>query len=177
MGSIRRISDSGNGGTEGVKFIQFIDGQEPQIHEIWCLSYDGVTCEVHPTAQTDVVTGTVGQLTTNCLAENGRRIPVIGQLSINESVKLLGIPSKAWGRGLPFIKNFQAPTVLYGWGVADTSNQNWGIILGGPYSNAAVFWGRGFTEIGHVPKSREIYQKEPVMPVLFFRSFIIFYLR
>ena len=34
----------------------------------------------------------------------------------------------------------------------------------------------GFTEIGYVPKSREIYQKEPVMP-LFFRSFIIFYLR
>ena len=38
-------------------------------------------------------------------------------------------------------------------------------------------FGRGFTEIGYVPKSREIYQKEPVMPLLFFLSFIIFYLR
>ena len=36
---------------------------------------------------------------------------------------------------------------------------------------------RGFTEIGYVPKSREIYQKEPVMPLLFLHSFIIFYLR
>ena len=36
---------------------------------------------------------------------------------------------------------------------------------------------RGFTDIGYVPKSREIYQKEPVMPLLIFRSFIIFYLR
>ena len=38
-------------------------------------------------------------------------------------------------------------------------------------------YNRRFTEIGYVPKSREIYQKEPVMPLLFFRSFIIFYLR
>ena len=36
---------------------------------------------------------------------------------------------------------------------------------------------RGFTEIGYVPKPCEIYQKEPVMPLLFFCSFIILYLR
>ena len=41
----------------------------------------------------------------------------------------------------------------------------------------SLVWTRGFTAIGYVPESREIYQKEPVMPLFFFRSFIIFYLQ
>ena len=61
-------------------------------------------------------------------AEIGLIIPVIGQLSINRSVEILGIPAEAWGRGFSLIKNLQAPTVPYDWGYADTSNQNWGVI-------------------------------------------------
>ena len=117
MGSIRQPSNSCIGGTKGV-------GQKPQIHEIWCPGSNGVTREVHLTVQVDVGAETVGQFSTQYFLENGRRIPVICQISINRSVKLLDIPADAWGFGLPFIENVQAPTVPHGCGDADTSNQN-----------------------------------------------------
>ena len=130
MGSIRRPSNSGSIGTKGIEFIRCVDGHEPQIHKIWCLGYDGVTLEVHLTAQIEVCAGTVGQFMTNYLAENGCRTPVIGQFSITGSVKLLGIPFSAWGHVLLFIENLQAPTATYGWGDANNSNQKWGVIQG-----------------------------------------------
>ena len=93
MGSICRPYDSGSGGTKGVEFIRCVDGQDPQIHEIWCLGSYGVTREVHLTAQIDVGAETVGQVLTQYLSENGRIIPVIGQISINGNFELLGIPA------------------------------------------------------------------------------------
>ena len=69
---------------------------------------------------------------TNYLAENGCRIPFIGELFINGSIKILGIPAEAWGRGFPFIESLQAPTVTSGWGDANTCNQNWGVSPGVP---------------------------------------------
>ena len=61
MGPIYRRSDSVSGVAEGVEFIRCIDGWEPQIHEIWCPGSNGVTREVHPIAQIDVGTETIGQ--------------------------------------------------------------------------------------------------------------------
>ena len=92
MESIRRSSNSGSGGTEDVDFIQCVDSQEPQIHNIWCLSSDGVTRKIHPTMQAEVAAGTVVQFKNNFLAENGCRIPIIGPNFISGSVQLLGIP-------------------------------------------------------------------------------------
>ena len=57
-------------------------------------------------------------------AENGYRIPVIGQTFINGSVELLVIPADNWGCGLPFIQNVQAPSDPKGWGHGGTYNQN-----------------------------------------------------
>ena len=65
MGYIRWPSDSGSGGTKGVEFIQCIDDQEPQIHKIWRLGSNGVTCEVHLAAQVYVGAETVEQFATN----------------------------------------------------------------------------------------------------------------
>ena len=61
------------------------------MHKIYCLGYDGITCELHPTAQVYVGAGSVGQLFSDYLAENGRRIFILGQIPINGSVKFLGI--------------------------------------------------------------------------------------
>ena len=91
IGSIRWTSDSGSGSTEDVEFIRYIDGQDPQINKMWCLGSDGVTSKIHPKAQVEVAAGTVGQFTTNYISGNGRIIPIVGQLSINESVELLDI--------------------------------------------------------------------------------------
>ena len=109
--------------------------------EIWCLGSDGVTHEVHPTAQIDVVAENFGEFTTQYLSGSGCIIPVIGQISINRSVKILGIPADAWGYGLLFIDNFQAQYNPTGWGHGGTSNHNWGVNPGEAYSNAAVAWG------------------------------------
>ena len=140
MGSIRQASDFGSRGIEGVELIRCVDVWEHQIHKFWCLGSDGVNHEDHPTLQRYVGAGTVGQFMTNYLAENGRIIPVISQLSINRSVEILGIPADAWGYGLPFIDNIQAPNVHYGWADANNSNQNLGVTPGGPYRNVVVAW-------------------------------------
>ena len=50
VGSIGWPSDSVSGNAEGPEFIQFVDGQEPHIHEVWDFGDDSVTREVHPTA-------------------------------------------------------------------------------------------------------------------------------
>ena len=91
MGSIYPSSCYGSRSTKDVEFVQCVDCQDPQIHKIWCLGSVGVIREFHLTAQIDVGDGTVGQFMKNYLAENGHRIPVIGQLSINRSVKCLGV--------------------------------------------------------------------------------------
>ena len=100
MGSIYRPSNPGSGGTEDTKFIRCVDGREPQIHELWCLGLDNMTREVHPTAQVEVIAETVGEFMTNYLADKGRRISIIRQLSINGCVKILGITNFSRGSGL-----------------------------------------------------------------------------
>ena len=44
MGNIHRPTDSGSGGTEATAFIQYINGQDPQIQELWFLGLDGICC-------------------------------------------------------------------------------------------------------------------------------------
>ena len=58
------------------------------MHEIWCLGSDGITCEVQATAQIDVGAEIVGQFATQYIAEYGHRVPVIGQISFNRTVKI-----------------------------------------------------------------------------------------
>ena len=115
--------DSGSGGTKVLEFIQYVDGQDPQMHEIWCVDSNGITREVHPTAQVDVGAGVVGHFLSHYLAENGRRIPIIGQISINGSVKLLGIPSFYRTSGLMFTENLLVPHFTKCWGDGGTPNQ------------------------------------------------------
>ena len=86
------------------------------MHKIWCLGSDGVNCEFRPKAQIYVGAETVGQFVTQYFAENGRKIPIIIQISVNGNVKRLGIPADASGYGWPFNDNFLASTVSHSWG-------------------------------------------------------------
>ena len=81
------------------------------------------------------------EFTTNYLVKNGFRVLIIGQLSINESVQFLGIPNFVRGSGLSLIENLQAPTDPTGCVHANTSNQKWVVIPGGPYIMWSVAWG------------------------------------
>ena len=92
MGPMYWPSDSGRWGTKGVELIQCVDGRVPQILKVWSIGSNGMLREVRPTEQVDVSAGTVGQFLTNYLAENGRIIRILSQISIDESVKFLGIP-------------------------------------------------------------------------------------
>ena len=100
------------------------------MHKIWSLSSNGVTREFHPIAQVYVSAGTMGQFSTNCLAENGRRIPILGQIPINGSVKFLGIFNFHRTSGPIFIENIRAPHDTPGWVHGGNSNQNWPVIPG-----------------------------------------------
>ena len=130
--SIHRPSNPGSGGTKDTKFIWWVDGREPQIHKLWCLRLDSITWEVLPTSQVEVVNGTMEEFTTDYLVKDGRRILIIGQLSINGSVRFLGITDFVRGSWLYFLTNLQAIAEATGWGNGGTSNQNWGLSPGGP---------------------------------------------
>ena len=80
------------------------------------------------------------KFTTDYLVKNGYRIPIVGELSINGSVQLLGIPDFVRNSELSFFQDLQAPTVTSGWGDADTSNKKRGVIPGGPYINIVAAW-------------------------------------
>ena len=97
MGSIRRPSNTDSRSTKDAAFIQCVDGQEPQIHKLWCLGLENSTQEFHPTVWVEDVAGTVGEFMTNYLDENGRRIPIIGKISINNSVHFLAFLTLSGG--------------------------------------------------------------------------------
>ena len=88
-------SNPGSSSTKDTSFVQCIDGWYPEIHEVWCLGLDGIICEVHPTAHVEVPVITDEEFVTNYLHENGRRIHIIRQLSINDSVNFLVFPAQA----------------------------------------------------------------------------------
>ena len=111
------------------------------MNEICRFGSNRITCEVHPTARVYFGTGVVGQFLSNYLAEIGHRIPILEKISINGSVELLGIPDLYRTSGPIYNDNLLDPRDTTGWGDGDTSNQNWGVQPGRPYSNAAMAWG------------------------------------
>ena len=78
---------------------------------------------------------------TNYLAENGRLIDIIGQLSVNDSVQFLGLSDQSWGSGLLFIANLLAQVKYTGWGSANNYNQNHGVRFNNANSIENVAWG------------------------------------
>ena len=100
-----------------------MDGRDPQIHEVWNFGEDGVTPEVHSTAQVDVGARFVGKFATNYLTENGRRIPMFGVNSINGSVQWLGVPAPLRTCGPPCTDNILAPSPSWGTG-GNATNPN-----------------------------------------------------
>ena len=133
------MQTSWNHPNEGVESIQGVDVRDPQMHKIWRLGSDGITREVYPKAQVDIGAGTMGQFSYDYLAENGWRIPILGQISINGSVKMLGIPNLCRTSGPMFIENLLAPHDTTGWGDDGTPNQSWLISPGGGLTVCGVF--------------------------------------
>ena len=123
---IHSPSDSDSRGAEATAFIQCINGLEPQIHGLWYLVFDDISCKFHIAYCVEVTSGTVGEFLIDYLAENGRRIETTGQLSVNNSVQFLGLYNQAWESGLKFICNLLDHVEATGWGSANNYNQKWG---------------------------------------------------
>ena len=140
VGSTRWLSKSGIGYTEGPEFFRCVDIRQPQMHEILCFDSDRITPAVHPTTKVDVGAGVVGQFSSNYLTENRRRIPILGQIPINGSVKLLVIPEFHRTSGPMYTENILDPYYTTGWGDGGTSNHKWPVFWGGPYSNVSILW-------------------------------------
>ena len=116
-----------------------MDGREPQIHKVWDFGSDGITCEVCPKARLDVGAGVVGELLSDYLTESRRRVPILGQISINGSAEYLGIPDFHRTGGPFWGSNILAPYSHWGDGGTST-NQNWKIQPGGPYGSVSFLW-------------------------------------
>ena len=64
MGNIHRPSSSGGRGPDTGAFIQFVDGREPQIHELWCHVIGGICHKVHLYERIEILYGTFGKFVT-----------------------------------------------------------------------------------------------------------------
>ena len=91
MEDIRRLSNSSIGVPNTAAFIHFINGWEPEIHQLWYYDIDGICHKVHTEAHVDIPDGTVGEFVTEYISKNGQRNHIIGELSINGSVQFIGI--------------------------------------------------------------------------------------
>ena len=125
MGTIRKPSDYGSGGSETSAFIQCINGRETQINELWCMGLDSIFREVHHIARVDILAGTIGEFFTNYLDLNGRRIAIIGKFSVNGSVQFLGFSDQTLGSGLPYIVNLLDKFDTTGCVISNNSNHIW----------------------------------------------------
>ena len=105
--------------------------------------------------QVDVGTGFVGQFLFGYLTENGRRIPILSQISISGSVEYLGIPDFHRTGGPFWAKNLLYPCSSWGDGGTPT-NQDWVVQPGGPYVSVAVVWhGAVPARSAYIPRSPE----------------------
>ena len=126
MGYVHRPSNPSRGSTKDAAFIRCVDGGEPKIHGVWSLGLDGISHKVNPKVWVEVPAVTVGDFVTEYLAENGRIIHIIGQISINDSVQFLGVSDQAWGLEFPFLCNLQAPVEATVRRSENYFNQYWG---------------------------------------------------
>ena len=82
--------------------------------ELWSHGLDGISRDVHPTAQVDIPTGTVREFITEYLTPDGRQNIIIGQSSVNGSVKVTGF-TEIWGSSLPYISYAALLDETRGW--------------------------------------------------------------
>ena len=69
MGSIYLLSDYCSRDTKNVDFIWCVNGWDPQLPKVWCLSSNNVTCELHLLARVDFDAGTVRHFTIKDLSK------------------------------------------------------------------------------------------------------------
>ena len=128
MGDIWRPYNYSSGDTDTAVFIQFANGRDPMAHELWCHSLAGIYRKVHLTSQLEIANGTVGEFITNYLTSDRCRNGITGEVSINGSVQLLGLPD-VWGGSFPYVSNADIPEYMWwvagGWnGIYSTNSTN-----------------------------------------------------
>ena len=108
------------------------------MHEVWDFGSNGITHDVHPTAQVDVSAGVVGHLLSDYLTENGRIILILSKISINGSIEYLGIPKLHRTGGTIWDDNWDPRS---SWGeIGTTTNNNWVVYSGGTHGSVGVTW-------------------------------------
>ena len=118
VGANRCHSHSGCGVADISKFIRCVDGREPEVNEVWILGEDGVTPEVHPTAQVDIDAGVVCKFATNYLNENGFETSIFCKKIMNGSFEFISIPDPLRTKVTYWINNLLVP--IPAWGVGGT---------------------------------------------------------
>ena len=100
----------------------------------------------------------MGQFTTNKLAENGRIIPIIGQISINGSAELLGIPDFSEKVDCCLLKTCKHPICLLAGDTSISPIRTGELAWGGLYINVSVPW------VSNVPACPAYIPRSPENP-------------
>ena len=89
--TVKRII-SGRGGEGNVWFTHCIEGQEPDIYELWTFA-DDIISEVHPFSRVQISYNFTGEnFHTHFFNARSVRIPFLGRISVNGSVQWLDVP-------------------------------------------------------------------------------------
>ena len=131
----------GSGDEDGPEFICCVDVRQPQIYEIWTFGEDGVTREVHPTAQVDISAGLFGEFATDYITPSWRRFPTFGRNSINGSVEWLEVPDFLRTDVPLWNANILDPHHIWG-DQGYITNTNWSCCYGVHSNGVSVPWNR-----------------------------------
>ena len=141
VGSICRPFAYGSWDEDGPEIICCVDGQHPEIHEVWTFREGGVTPKVHPAACIEIDAFLGECFATENLTPTWCRLPMFGKISINGSVKWLVVPNFLRNDGPPWTLNLLAP-YSYWWERGSSTIPNLGSGSGGHPNGVSINWNR-----------------------------------
>ena len=155
VGAIRQPFNYGSGDDDGLEFIRFVGGKQPEIHEVWTFGDDRITPKVHLFARVDVGAFIGDCFGTNYLDEHGRRVTMYGRKLINRSVEWLSVPTFFRNDVPPWDDNILCPSPC--WQVGGTHEiLALGGQHGGLYGGVDVPWSEAVpARVAYLPQSPE----------------------
>ena len=117
---------SGRGGEVDVIFTRCVEGQEPEIFELWAFAEDGI-CEVHPYSRVQISNNFIGENFHNHFFNAQEvqevQIPFLGRRSVNGNVQWIDVPRPFGETGIATVA-WNENTFVNSWGTKPTRIPN-----------------------------------------------------
>ena len=121
--------------------MRCVGGQQPETHEVWTFSNDGISPKNYSFAHVDVGAFSGDFFPTDYLTENERRVPMFGKKLIHGSFEWICVPDFLRANVIPLNVNILAP-YAYCAREGPSTNQNLSSDSGGYFASVHINWNR-----------------------------------